>query len=156
MSLSKAGLHGPHPRRGQLSPSKARPGPPAPLHPSTGRRGQRNHWLFRCQLGARGPARVRPVKSPLRPWRLGGLQPTSWRDRTGHHGWRYAPQGVEPPASSPRLSDRCPVPAVAGAGRRRPAPGSAAPVPLYREAGPARTSVFVIKRRPLGTSQLDS
>lgn len=144
------------PLKRTTQPLRGAPGASRPAPSRYARHGQGNRWLFRGQLGARGPARVRPVRSPLWPWRLGGLRPTSWRDRPGRHGWRYAPQGVEPPASSPRLSDRCPVPAAAGAGRRHPAPGTAALVPLYWKAGPVRASVFVIKRCPLGSSQLDS
>lgn len=145
----QGGLHD-APWKGTTQPLAARPEPPAPLHPPQyARHGQG------IPGSPAAPHASGPLGLPFGPGDGAGSGRLAG-DRTGRHGWRYAPQGVEPPASSPRLSDRCPVPAAAGAGRRHPAPGTAALVSLYWEAGPVRASVFVIKRCPLGSSQLDS
>lgn len=133
-------------------PRPARSLPPRSVPLCAGRAITRS---FATGLWARGPARVRPVKSLLRPWSLGGLRRIRQRGRARSHGCRYAPQGVEPPASRPRLPVRCPRPRVLTA---------AAPL---REAqrrcsgctgkqGLSGASACVIKRRLSGRSQLDS
>lgn len=80
--------------------------------------GPEHRWL------ARSPARIRPVKSLLRPGRRRLCRPcsTNRRGRTKSHAWRYAPRGLGPLASRPIFPERCPwlpVPAAAPVSRRR-------------------------------------
>lgn len=111
VSISKAGLHGrqilPHPRRGQPSPSAARPEPPARSIPVCVPAGRR---ISSSSAAGLGPAALHaPGRLSLR------FGPGDWvasdplaGGRTRRHRWRYAPHGLEPPASRPRFPNRCP------------------------------------------------
>lgn len=125
---------------------------PAPSAYARARAGQ-SLALPRPAPVPRPPARIRPVKSPLRPWRLGRSDPLAGEGEPGARVSVTHPRGVGPPASRPRLPERCRrLPVLATAAGVPEAPSE--PLLLRRE--PVHASACVISRRPSECSQLDS
>lgn len=156
--MSRAGLLErkilPYPRRSQHSPSTARREPPVPLHLRTRGRGRDNHWLFHGQHRSRGP-RHASGRLSLRfgPGDWAGSDPLAGEGEPGARVGVTHPRGVGPPASRPRLPERC---------RRQPVLSTAAGLPeapsepFFLRREPVHASACVISRRPSECSQLDS
>lgn len=146
------------PQRGQLSPSAARPEPPArsiPVGAGTGR------TITGSPAASSGPAAMHASgRLSLRfgPGEWAGSDPLPGETEPGPMGgvthrreWSFWPHARDSLTGGCRCGCWPPAP---GSGKRRVSPSP--PGGWWGRGEAARASVLVIRRRPLGSSQLDN